>query len=79
MKEKRTLWKIWKNGGSKEDYALAKKVVKWRVFAAKKKAEKEKMKDIETDTHIIHRIAKQMKQEKKILLAKNIFGMIIVF
>ena len=32
---------------------------------AKKKADKEKMKDIETDTLIIYRIAKKMKQENK--------------
>ena len=38
MKEKRRLWKIRKYGGSKEDYVLAKKVAKQRVFAAKKKA-----------------------------------------
>ena len=37
-------WKIWKNSGSKEDYVLAKKVAKPRMFTAKKKAEKEKMK-----------------------------------
>ena len=65
MKEKRRLWKIWKNGGSTEDYVLAKKVAKGRVFATKKKAEKEKMKNIETDTHIIYRIAKQTKHENK--------------
>ena len=40
-------------------------MAKRRVFAAKKKAEKGKMKDIETDTHIIYGIAKQMKQENK--------------
>ena len=65
VKEKGKLWKIWKNGGSKEDYVLAKKVAKRRVFAAKKKAKKEKMKDIETDTHIIYLTVKQMKQENK--------------
>ena len=54
MKDKRRLQKIWKSGGSNEDYVLAKKVNKRRVFAAKKKAEKEKMKDIGTDTHIIY-------------------------
>ena len=32
--------------GSKEDYILAKKVAKRSAFAVKKKAEKEKMKDI---------------------------------
>ena len=53
MKEKRRLQKIWKSGGSNEDYVLAKKVNKRRVFAAKKKAEKEKM-NIGTDTHIIY-------------------------
>ena len=36
VKEKRRLWKIWRNGGSKEDYVLAKKVAKQRVFAANK-------------------------------------------
>ena len=32
-----------------KDYVLAKKVAQRSVFAAKKKAEKEKMKDPETD------------------------------
>ena len=51
MKDKRRLWQIWKNGGSKEDI-LAKKLAWQRVFATKKKAGKEKMKDIETDTYV---------------------------
>ena len=50
--EKKGDWKIWKNGGSKENYVLAKKVAKQRVFAENKKDEKEKLKDIETDTNI---------------------------
>ena len=62
---KRRPYNIWKNGDSKEDYVLTKKVAKLRVFIAKKKAEKEKMKDTETDTHIIYLKAKQMKQENK--------------
>ena len=64
---------IWKNGGSKEDYVLAKKVAKRRVLAAKKKKkdEKEKMKDVKTDTHIIYRIAKQLKQENKDIVSKK--------
>ena len=36
--EKRTLWTVWKNGGSKEDYVKAKKVAKHAVFTAKRKA-----------------------------------------
>ena len=51
--------------GSKEHYVLAKKVAKRRLFVAKKKAEKEKMKDIETDTNNTYRTVKQMKQENK--------------
>ena len=35
--EKRRLWKVWKNGGSKEDYAKAKKIAKRAVFTAKKR------------------------------------------
>ena len=51
--------------GSKEHYVLAKKVAKRRLFVAKKKPEKEKMKDIETDTNNTYRTVKQMKQENK--------------
>ena len=38
-------------------------MAKRRVFVAKKKAETEKMNDIENDTNIICRIAEPMKQE----------------
>ena len=41
------------------------------MSAAKKKVEKEKMKDIETDTHVIYRMAKQMKQENKYIVDKT--------
>ena len=41
------------------------------MFAAKKKAEKEKMKDIEPDTHISYHIAKQMKQENKDIVGEK--------
>ena len=40
VKEKRRLWKIWKNGGSKEDYVLAKKVDKRRVLQQRNKLKK---------------------------------------
>ena len=53
MKDKRRLWQIWKNGGREEDI-LAKKLAWQRVFATKKKAGKEKMKDIETDTYTFY-------------------------
>ena len=40
--EKRRLWKDWKIGGSKEDYAKAKKVAKHPVFTTKRKTLDEK-------------------------------------
>ena len=43
------------------------------MFTAKKKAEKENMRNIETDTHT-YRIAKQVKQENK-----DFVGEIMVF
>ena len=71
VKEKRRLWKIWKSGGSRENYVLAKKVAKQTVFASKKKAEKEKLNDIDSDSNIIYRIAKQMKQENKDIVGEK--------
>ena len=61
----------WNSQIAVKDYVLATKMAKQRVFAAKKKAEKEKMKDIETDTHIIYHIAKQLKQENKAIVGKK--------
>ena len=56
---------------SKEDYNLAKKVVKQTVFAAKKKAEKEKLNNIEKDTVTVFRIAKQMRKENKDIVGEK--------
>ena len=61
----------WNSQIAVKDYVLATKMAKQRVFAAKKKAEKEKMKDIGTDTHIIYHIAKQLKQENKDIVGKK--------
>ena len=60
VNEKRRLFKIWK-----EDYVLTKKVAKQTVFAAKKKTETEKLKNIENDDVTVFRIAKQIKKENK--------------
>ena len=35
--KKRRLWKVWKNGGSKEDYAKAKKVAKYAYLLPKER------------------------------------------
>ena len=37
----------------------------------RKKLKKEKMKDIETDTHVIYHIAKQMKHKSKDMVAER--------
>ena len=72
--EKRRLFIIWKKGGSKEDCTLAKKVAKQTVFAAKKKAEIEKLKNVENDDVTVFRIAEQMRKEKDIVGEKCIRG-----
>ena len=46
-------------------------MAKQTVFAAKKKAEKEKLNDIDSDSNIIYRIAKQMKQENKDIVGEK--------
>ena len=56
--KKRRLFKIWKKGGSKEDYTLAKKVAKQAVFATKKKADIEKLKNVENEDVTVFRIEK---------------------
>ena len=71
VNEKRRLFKIWKKGGNKEDYTLAKKVAKQTVFAAKKKAEIEKLKNVENDDVTVFHIAKQMRKENKDILGEK--------
>ena len=60
-----------KKRGSKEDYTLAKKIAKQTVFAAKKKVEKEKLKNIESDYVTVFRIAKQMRKENKHIVGEK--------
>ena len=61
--EKRRLWKVWKNGSSKEDYAKAKKVAKHTVFTAKRKALDEKFSN-KDDVALFH-IAKQIRKQNQ--------------
>ena len=46
IKEKRRLWKAWKDGGNKNDYLEAKRNSKKKVYEAKKKAEEERFADV---------------------------------
>ena len=67
MEEKRRLWKIWKNGGNKEDYILAIKV----ALKQRRKAE------CKNDTQAIYRITKQIIQEHRTLFAITELEMIL--
>ena len=71
VNEKRRLFKIWKKGGSKEDYTLVKKIAKQTVLAAKKKAENEKFKNIENNYVTVFRLAKQMRKENKDIIGEK--------
>ena len=46
VKEKRRLWKNWKEGGSKEVYLEAKRAAKQAVYDAKRAAEQERVEDV---------------------------------
>ena len=59
--EKRRLWKIWKNGGSKENYVKAKKVAKQALFIAKRKALDDKFSN--KNDVALFRIAKQIGKQ----------------
>ena len=71
VNEKRRLLKIWEKGGSKEDYTVAKNVAKQTLFAAKKNAETEKLKNVENDDVTAFRIAKHMMKENKDIVGKK--------
>ena len=60
--EKRRLWKVWKNGGSQEDYAKAKKVAKCAVFTAKRKALDE---EFGNEDGVLFCMAKQIRKQNQ--------------
>ena len=61
--EKRRLWKVWENVGSKEDYAKAMKVAKCAVFTAKRKSLDDKFSN--KDYVALFRIAKQIRKQNQ--------------
>ena len=69
IKEKRHLWKEWKNGScSKQRYIEAKKIAKRVVYEAKTKAEKDQFCDLSTSKNCrdnAFRIAKQINTRNK--------------
>ena len=74
VKEKRRLWKLWKKGGSKEEYLEAKRAAKKAVYDAKKIAEQERFGDIsrrDDQKTELFRIAKQMKSDNRDVVGDN--------
>ena len=65
IREKWQLWKLWKMGGSKEDYLLAKKCDKRALYNAKKVTQETRFTQINTekDWNKIFKLAKKMKVE----------------
>ena len=65
VKEKRKAWKVWKAGGSREDYNLKKKAAKRAIYLAKRAKEEEKFACLEEKPAELFRIARQMKQDNQ--------------
>ena len=63
INEKRRLWKIWKQGGSKEEYLNAKRVAKRSVYLAKKNAEIRRFSNLQPGLVDIFKIAKQIRKD----------------
>ena len=67
--EKQRLWKLWKMGGSKKDYLVVKKCVKWAVHNAKKVAQETRFSEINTkkDCNRIFKLAKKRKVNNNVI------------
>ena len=67
VNEKRKFWKIWQNGGSKEDYLTAKRHAKRAVYIAKKAAQDAKFGNLDRaeQKNKLFREARKMKSENQ--------------
>ena len=65
VQEKRERWKAWQNGGSKEEYLVAKKSAKRAVYVAKKAAQDPKFSNLSKSEqkNKLFREARKMKSE----------------
>ena len=63
--EKQKAWKLWKNGGSKEDHLTAKRAAKSAVYIAKRDAQTEQFSFINnnSDKNRIFKLAKKLKRD----------------
>ena len=73
VKEKRRLWKEWKQGGSTEPYLAAKRRAKSVVYAAKKRVEEERFPNLLTrddQKNEVFKIAKQMTKTNQDIIGE---------
>ena len=75
VREKRRLWKVWKKGGSKEEYWEAKRLAKLSVYRAKKAAEDREFGDVRGGEGNVFRIAKQMRKQNQDVIGRNLSRM----
>ena len=61
--KKRKAWKVWKWGGSEEEYLQLKRAAKHAVYSVKRDAEDSKFKELDDKTSDVFRLAKSMKQQ----------------
>ena len=74
VKEKRRLWKEWKQGNSKEPYLAAKRRAKSVVYAAKKRVEEERFPNLLTrddQKNEVFKIAKQMTKTNQDIIGEK--------
>ena len=74
VEEKRRLFRLWKNGGSKRNYLEAKKAAKRAVYDARKLAEEERFGDVlrrEDDRVEVFKIAKQMMKTNQDVIGEK--------
>ena len=62
--EKRRCWKVWKQGGGKEQYLQAKRNAKRTVYTAKKTAEEKKFSDLKPGMDDIFKISKTIEKRQ---------------
>ena len=71
--EKRRLWKVWQHGGDKEPYLAAKRNAKSAVYAAKNRAQKENLSNLERKDgkNYVFKLAKKLKHENQDVVSEN--------
>ena len=65
IREKRSCYKAWKAGGSREAYNAAKREANRAVYQARQEAQKVAVEGIDPKTGDIYRLAKQMRRENQ--------------